>query len=81
MRYACTKWVITVSRSLDGIALLFAVLALLFLAAFASFLLPLNDLDLFALTNFLQALPRLLLLSSVNELIILTALIRNQPFL
>ena len=27
MRYACTKWVITVSRSLDGIALVFRVLA------------------------------------------------------
>jgi hypothetical protein len=38
-------------------------------------------LDLFALTNSLQVPPRLLLLKSVNELIILTALIRNQLFL
>jgi hypothetical protein len=81
MRYGCTKWVITVSRSLGGIALLFPVLAASLLGGLRQFPPSLNDLDLFALTNSPQALPRLLLLRSVNELIILIALIRNQPFL
>jgi hypothetical protein len=80
MRYACTKWVITVSRSLDFIALLFPVLAASLPGGLCQFP-PFNELDLFALTNSLQVPPRLLLLKSVNELIILTALIRNQLFL